>query len=264
PQATIIGIPYDAKSSFLRGPALAPTAIRTALRTPAGNSFSESLYDVDSPSSLGDAGDVPIESDEYPLDAIQQAVIGVLNSDSVPIALGGDHSISYAVVRAIAKVAKPFTILHFDAHSDLYDSYEGDRLSHACPFARIMEEQLATHLVQVGIRCMTPPQRIQADRFHVEVIDMRAWIAGVRPKVVAPCYLSIDLDVLDPAFAPGLSHREPGGLSTRDVISLIQGLQGPVVGADIVELNPARDVDGMTALVAAKILKELVSLIAVG
>jgi arginase len=211
---------------------------------------------------LVDAGDVKVESDAYPLEAVQQVMDRVLSTGSVPIALGGDHSITYAVVRALAQHTKPFTILHFDAHNDLYDAYEGDPLSHACPFARIMEGDLVHRLVQVGIRCMTPHQRDQAERFHVEVIDMRMWSGGARPEVTGPCYLSIDLDVLDPAFAPGLSHREPGGLSTRELLSAIESVRGPIVGADIVELNPARDIDGITALVAAKVLKELVGRIA--
>ena len=151
------------------------------------------------------------------------------------------------------------TILHIDAHPDLYDEFEGDRYSHACPFARIMEERLATRLVQVGIRTMSGPVRAQADRFGVEVIDMRAWEAGMRPVVAGPSYVSVDLDGLDPAFAPGVSHWEPGGLSVRDVIGMIQAIPGRIVGADVVELNPLRDHDGMTAMVAAKIVKELAS-----
>lgn len=259
PSATLIGVPYDAKSSYARGPALAPSAIRVALRNPAGNSYSESLLDVLDPSHLGDAGDVSIESDDYPLASIDDAVSAVLRSPSVPIVLGGDHSITYAVVRAVARQRTPFSLLHLDAHNDLYDVYENNRFSHACPFARIMDEGLVTQLVQVGIRCMTPHQRQQADRFGVQVIDMPAWTEGVRPSIQGPCYVSIDLDVLDPAFAPGLSHREPGGLSTREVISVVRAVSGPIVGVDLVELNPARDLDGMTALVAAKILKEVIS-----
>jgi len=258
PSATLIGVPYDAKSSHARGPALAPDAIRRALRNPAGNSYAESLVDVLDPLYIGDFGDVLIESDDYPLNAIDDSVTTVLQA-SVPIVLGGDHSITYAVVRAVAKQQKPFSLLHLDAHNDLYDVYEDDRFSHACPFARIMDEGLVTQLVQVGVRCMTPHQRRQADRFGVQVIDMAAWVEGVRPKMQGPCYLSIDLDVLDPAFAPGLSHREPGGLSTREVISVVQAIKFPIVAVDLVELNPARDVDGMTALVAAKILKEVIS-----
>jgi arginase family enzyme len=121
-----------------------------------------------------------------------------------------------------------------------------------------MEERLADRLVQVGIRTMNRPQREQADRYGVEVIDMRAWAAGLRPEVSGPVYLSIDLDALDPAFAPGVSHREPGGLSVREVLTVIQSLEGPIVGADIVEFNPAEDPVGLTAPVCAKLVKELV------
>jgi arginase family enzyme len=120
-----------------------------------------------------------------------------------------------------------------------------------------MEEGLAQRLVQVGIRTLTGHQRAQADRFGVEIIDMRSWAAGVRPLVAGPVYLSVDLDVLDPAFAPGVSHWEPGGLATRDLLALIQSLKCPVVGADVVEFNPRRDLTGMTAMVAAKVVKEI-------
>jgi arginase family enzyme len=150
-------------------------------------------------------------------------------------------------------------VLHLDAHADLYEDFEGDRYSHACPFARVMEEGLAGRLVQVGIRTLNRHQRAQADRYGVEVIDMRAWSAGVRPELGGPVYLSLDLDALDPAFAPGVSHWEPGGLSVREVITLIQGIGGRLVGADIVEYNPARDPTGVTAAVAAKLVKEIAS-----
>jgi arginase len=127
-----------------------------------------------------------------------------------------------------------------------------------------MEEKLAAHLVQVGIRTMNAHQRAQAERYGVRVIDMRAWVAGARPEVRGPLYVSVDMDGLDPAFAPGVSHREPGGLSVREVVTLIQSLPGPIVGADVVEYNPTRDINGMTAVVAAKFVKELAALAARG
>jgi agmatinase len=174
-----------------------------------------------------------------------------------PIALGGDHSVTYPVLRAIHAVHPQLTVLHLDAHPDLYDNFEGDRFSHACPFARVLEEGLAVRVVQVGIRAMTGHQRDQAARFEVDVIDMRAWAGGARPHLEGPVYLSIDLDALDPAYAPGVSHREPGGLTVRDVLALIQTTAGTLVGADIVELNPVQDVAGLTATVAAKCVKEV-------
>ena len=144
-----------------------------------------------------------------------------------------------------------------DAHPDLYEDFAGDRYSHACPFARALEERLLDELVQVGIRAMTSPQRAQAERYGVEVIDMDAWVAGRRPALAYPVYLSIDLDGLDPAHAPGVSHPEPGGLTVREVLTVLHQLEVPIVGADVVELNPERDRDSLTAVVAAKLVKEI-------
>ena len=149
------------------------------------------------------------------------------------------------------------SVLHFDAHPDLYDEFERDRYSHACPFARVMEEGLADQLVQVGVRAMTGHQREQAERYGVRVIGMRDWMLGRRARLSNPVYVSIDVDALDPAFAPGVSHREPGGLTVREVLGLLQGLGGPIVGADVVEFNPAQDPLGLTAPVCAKLVKEV-------
>ncbi|MEW5917898.1 MAG: arginase family protein, partial [Gemmatimonadota bacterium] len=170
----------------------------------------------------------------------------------------GDHSITYPIMRAIRRHHGRLTLLQIDAHSDLYDTFDGNRYSHACAFARIMEEKLADRLVQVGIRAMTGHLSEQATRFGVEVIDMRAWELGTRPAFDAPVYVSIDLDGIDPAFAPGVGHPEPGGLSVRDVIELIHNVPGPLVGGDVVEYNPSVDASGLTAVVAAKLVKELV------
>ena len=122
-----------------------------------------------------------------------------------------------------------------------------------------MEANLAQRLVQVGIRTMNPHQRDQAKRFGVEIIPMKDWQGQLFKNFSNPLYLSIDLDVLDPAFAPGVSHHEPGGMNTSELISIIQNLKANIVGADIVELNPKRDKGGVTAMVAAKLLKELMA-----
>jgi arginase len=171
--------------------------------------------------------------------------------------LGGDHSVTYPIVRAFAPRYPELTIIHFDAHPDLYDEFEGSRLSHACPFARIMEERLAKRLVQVGIRTMVGHQRQQAAKFGVEVVEMRSLPAYDHMKVHGPVYISFDMDVLDPAFAPGISHREPGGVTVREAIAHLHAIEGTIVGADIVEFNPTQDISGMTATVAAKVVKEI-------
>jgi agmatinase len=253
----LIGLPYDASSSFLRGAADAPRQIREALRTTAGNPWSERIVESVTASVLEDVGDLDVPATGDARRVIEDAIRDLVAQGRRFIALGGDHSITYPIIRAMAGRVDPLTILQIDAHPDLYDDFEGDRYSHACPFARILEEGLAARLVQVGIRAMTGHGRDQAARFGVEQIDMRAWYDGARPGVEGNVYVSIDLDGLDPAFAPGVSHREPGGLSVRDVLTMIDGLTGQLVGADIVELNPRQDPLGLTAPVAAKFVKEL-------
>jgi agmatinase len=251
----LIGIPYDASSSFLRGSAAAPPLIREAINSPAANSFSELGVDL---SELADAGDMVVETDPAAARIqIQNDISEILARGLAPISLGGDHSITYPIMRAIATHHRDVTILQIDAHGDVYDEFEGDRYSHACPFARIMEERLCRRLVQVGIRTLTPHQREQIKKFGVECIEMQHFASGVRPRTDGPVYLSIDLDGLDPAFAPGVSHRESGGLSVRDVLTMIHGLRGTIVGADVVEFNPSQDSTGVTAAVAAKIAREL-------
>ncbi len=256
---TLLGLPYDASSSFLRGPAAAPPLIREQLWSPATNSWSEAEMDLAAPGALADAGDLELPPTAEARKLIEHGVAGVYAAGGRVIALGGDHSVSWPVMRAVGARFPALTLLHIDAHPDLNDIFEGDRFSHACPFARILDEALVGRLVQVGIRTMSGHQRAQADRFGVEVIDMRAWAAGVRSDLVGPVYLSLDLDGIDPAFAPGVSHQEPGGLSVREVITLIQALPGPIVGADVVEFNPVCDLGGTTARVAAKLVKEIAS-----
>jgi arginase len=256
---TLIGLPYDASSSFLRGPALAPARIREELHSSQSNGCSENGTRVIGEHGIGDAGDLVLRTSGEARATIESGIRALIESGARALSLGGDHSVTYPVLRAIGPLVSELTILQIDAHPDLYVDFEGDRFSHACPFARIMEEKLAAHLVQVGIRTMNSHQRAQADRFGVQVVDMRAWAAGARPELRGPLYVSVDMDGLDPAFVPGVSHREPGGLTVREVVTMIQSLLGPIVGADVVELNPTQDGSGASATVAAKLVRELAS-----
>jgi arginase len=253
---TLLGIPFDGQSSYLRGAGDAPPKIRQALACDASNTTTELGVDLGVAGAYGDAGDLPF-AEETAITAIEAGVASLLNQGKRPVSLGGDHSITYPIVKAFAARYPDLTIFHFDAHPDLYDEFEGKRLSHACPFARIMEAGLAKRLVQIGIRTMVRHQREQAERFGVEVVEMRALPAYEKLKATGPVYITFDMDVLDPAFAPGLSHREPGGMSVREAIAHLHAIEGKIVGADVVEYNPVRDVDGMTATVAAKIVKEI-------
>src|SRR5689334_8225402 len=253
----ILGIRYDENSSFTKGAADAPPQIRAALRSDAWNLTTENGTDLSGESVFFDAGDIePVAgSDMFTL--IENSVYTLIADGNSPISLGGDHSITYPIVRAFARKFKDLNVLHFDAHPDLYDSYQNNRYSHASPFARIMEHKLVKRLVQVGIRTFTAHQREQVQKFGVESIEMRQLTDGLRLEFDSPVYISFDVDALDPAFAPGVSHREPGGMSTRQAIDLIQGLKGQVVGADIVEFNPRMDPLHITGTVCAKLLKEI-------
>ncbi len=234
--------------------------IREAWFSPSANLYSEdgTLVDLD---LIEDMGDLQLRTDIDAIASIEKRVGEILALGLRPISLGGDHSITYPIMRTIAK-HRPPTILQIDAHPDIYDNFEGNKLSHACPFARIMEEGLAVRLVQIGIRTQTASQRTQAERFEVELHDMAAWSDDLELDLSGPLYISLDIDALDPAFAPGISHREPGGLSTRQVIRVIQSVKAEVVGADIVEFNPEMDVSGMTGMVCAKLLKEIAAVMA--
>lgn len=259
PRVALLGVAYDGSSSYRRGAASAPPLIREALWSEAGNSWTESGIDLRE-SGIDDDGDLvfgPGESAERVRAMIEAALDLIGQSGRRPLVLGGDHSITYPALRSFRAHHPRLSILHFDAHPDLYDVFEGDRYSHACPFARIMEEGLADRLVQVGIRAMTGHQRDQARRFGVEVIEMREWRDGRRLMFDGPVYISFDLDALEPGLVPGISHREPGGFSVRQALAIIQALEAPLVGADLVEFNPDNDPSGVTAAVCGKLVKEL-------
>ena len=253
----VLGVPYDENSSFMKGPASAPSRIRETLSSGAMNLCSESGIDLGVEPRFYDLGDLNLSIGAATFKQIEKGIADLLERKTYILSLGGDHAITYPIFKAFRKKYDKLCILHFDAHPDLYDEFKGNRYSHACPFARIMEENLADRLVQIGIRTMNPHQQAQAERFGVDVIDMQKWRPNKILGLTGPVYLSLDMDVLDPAFAPGVSHPEPGGLSTRDVLQIIQGIPGPIVGADIVEFNPKRDPSGITATAAAKFLKEI-------
>lgn len=248
------GIQYDSKSSFMQGPAEAPPMIRNILQNGAANFFAENGLEV-GPSAWIEKGDI-VPQDYFD---IEQFTAKNLEEGGNIFTLGGDHSITFPVIKALTAVTGPVSILHIDAHADLYDNFEGDRYSHACPFARIMEEGLCRQLVQVGIRTLNPHQRDQAKKFNVEVHEMKDWSLDKLPRFDHPLYISLDMDGFDPACAPGVSHHEPGGFTARQVMDIIHKLDSPIVGADIVEYNPKRDIHDMTGALAAKMMKEIIS-----
>jgi len=254
----ILGVPFDEKSCYLRGSAKGPQAVRAASTGKALNPWTELGVNLEVETTMVDLGDVDVSGDASEVfSRVDSQVLKILEKKAVPIIIGGDHSISYPSVRAFSKVFKSLDILHFDAHPDLYEELYGDRYSHACPFARIVEEGLAQNVVQVGIRAATGQQREKAIKHGVRIIWMKDLKEAPSLEFSNPLYISFDLDALDPAFAPGVSHHESGGLSTRQVIDMIHDLKTQIVGLDVVELNPDRDTSQITAAAAVKIIKEV-------
>ena len=227
----------------------------------SANAFAENGKEIKERLAWQDEGDVLFEDirSANAFNTIKDVISRLLKDDHRIITLGGDHSISYPVIDAFSEKYKNLHVLHLDAHCDLYENFDNNPFSHASPFARIMEQGKVQSLTQVGIRTLNAHQQAQAKKFGVTIIEMKHFSFEFIEKLASPLYISLDLDVLDPAFSPGVSHHEPGGLSTRELLTIIQKIKVPVVGADIVEYNPVRDVNNMTAMVAYKLMKELVS-----
>ena len=257
----LIGIPYDANSSYLRGPALAPKYIRLMDIEGSANRFCEVGNEIIEGENYKDCGDIEFSeiNAAFAYKKIKETISRELEDGSKLISLGGDHSVSFPVIEAFSEKYAKLNVLHLDAHADLYDNFGNNPYSHASPFARLMEKGALNSLTQVGIRTFNTHQKEQANRFGVTVIEMKDFNMDFINSLETPLYISLDIDVLDPAYAPGISHHEPGGMTTRQLLKIIQNINVPIVGADIVELNPKRDINNMTAMVAYKLFKELAS-----
>ena len=245
----LIGIQEDRNSSFQQGAAEAPDLIRCAFHSHANNTTSElglDLFPCAATSVVLDYGNYvfasPSSNDIY--DKVQPVIDDIINHNLVPISLGGDHSISFPITKAIRRaIGQPFVIVHFDAHPDIYPDFEGNPSSHASPFARICElrsqqsqESICSKLISIGIRTANSIQQKQIDKYDVTVIAAKDFpakgsaIISILQKYIptedTPVYISFDLDAIDPGFAPGVSHREPGGLSVRQAIDAIHCIPG--------------------------------------
>ncbi len=258
----ILGFEWDASSSHSRGPALGPSVVKRLLTSEASSRYSTDLVDMRDAIDGYVIPDLP-EDAAKARDIITRTVADCIREGLAPLSIGGDHSVTYPILKAIHAKHGPVNVLHVDAHPDLHDEFEGDRYSHACPFARALADGLVRTLVQVGIRCWDRTQLDQAKKYGVTILRADQ-VEEIPPAIFSgPLYMSIDLDGLDPAFAPGVSHPEPGGLSTLDVLKMIGRIKGPLIGADVVELNPERDWQMTTARVVVRLVKELAAKIAV-
>ncbi len=263
PLIHLIGLPTDCNSSFERGAAGGPDAIRAALFSDRGNLSCENGMEIGTDIPLADKGNLDLSDVDVAADdeIIRSSVSNTVKDGAIPLFLGGDHAVTFPVIQALAAHYGRINILHFDAHPDLYDDFEGNRRSHASPFARIMESGHAESLTQVGIRTLTKHCRDQANRFGVTIFPMTGFTAETVSQIAGPLYISIDLDGIDPSQAPGVAHPEPGGITVRELLTVLNRQNAQIVGADIVELNPARDINDITAILAAKLVRELSALI---
>ena len=255
---SILGIPFDENSSFLKGSAKAPQKIIEAFSSDSSNAYSENGFNCRNTEKIKILDNLELPYGKLAIEKIRPIIKEELEKSNHVLSIGGDHSITFPIIEAFSAKYDSLNILHFDAHPDLYDDFDNNPFSHASPFARIMENNLVKRLVQIGIRTLNDHQIDQVNRFGVEVIEMKDFDSDLVLQFTGPVYISLDLDGLDPAYAPGVSHPEPGGLSTRNIINIIHSLKGEVVGGDIVEYNPDKDINDITATTGAKLMKELI------
>ena len=256
---SLIGVPLDTNSSYMRGAASGASVAVEALSCDSANLWTETGYDMSV--VFDDKGLLELSETPEAMALIEQAAVEAGTSDATPIFVGGDHSITYPLVKGMHQAVGEFTVLHFDAHPDCYDEFEGNRYSHASPFSRIMEDGVCSRLVSVGIRTASGHQREQRERFGIEWLEMKDFASWPTLSFDTPVYVTFDMDALDPAHAPGVAHHEPGGLTTRQALDIIHAIDAPIIGADVVELNPDRDINGVTGMVAAKIIREIAGMI---
>jgi len=256
----VIGIPFDSNASFLKGRAHTPARIGLMDYESFTNAYSESGREIMNGISYEDLGDIAFKgarvADAFSM--IKQSIASQLIQPIKICCYGGDHSVSYPVIEAFSEKYPDLNILHLDAHADPYENFYNNPYSHASPFARLLEKKKIKSLTQVGIRTLNKHQREQAEKHGVTIVEMKKFNYDFLKTLQSPLYVSVDIDVLDPAFAPGVTLPEPGGLTTRELIHVLQLIEVELVGADLVAYNPVRDIQNMTAMVCYKLFKELV------
>jgi len=255
----IFGVPYDGTATYKPGARFGPDEVRRAswvLETYSPN-LRRDLTEV----KIADLDNIIIEGDQREiLDRIYRAALGIMRDGKKVVVIGGDHSITYPLVKAAKEVYGDLVLVHFDAHCDLREEYLGNRYSHASVIRRCY--QVTGDIYQFGIR--------SGDREEWEFAWSNTHIFNRLPgeeeiqeigSLDKPVYITIDIDVLDPAYAPGTGTPEPCGYSTKELIDalyLFRNLRDKIVGFDIVEVSPPCDVNSITSITAAKIIRELI------
>lgn len=262
-QAVLYGMPMDWTVSFRPGARFGPARIRES--SLVHEEYSHYLQRELKEIVYYDAGDIPLAfgNPERSLRQISDFVRQVLELGKVPIGMGGEHLVTWGVVREVARFFHGLAVLHFDAHADLRTDYEGEPYSHATPLRKIAELIGGGNLYQFGIRSMTREEveYTKEAGIHFYPFDVLEPLKQVLPSLAGrPVYVTIDIDVLDPAYAPGTGTPEPGGISTRELLAAIHEISRSnvqVVGADLVEVAPAYDPTEKTPIVASKLIREM-------
>jgi len=258
PAALLIGVPFDATSTFRAGSRHAPGAIRWASQSI--ETFSPVLRRDLEDIAFGDEGDLHVEgmTPEAMVDTLASR-IGALEAATLPVIVGGEHTVTLGIVRALAGRHRDLAVLQLDAHTDLRDEYEGRRVSHATVMRRILDLVSPGSLVAAGIRAGTREEfllstglRYSSHRLAIPP-EVWTWLEA------RPVYITIDIDVMDPADAPGTGNPEPEGVSAHELLTFVRRLEGlRVVGVDLVEVSPPYDPSGRTSVLAATILREAI------
>lgn len=273
----IVGIPFDIGTSYRPGARFGPVGIRLGSRTIRNWHPDLEIYPFGS-QQVVDAGDVVCST--FVIDDAIQTIASSAEELSQGgrrlVALGGDHTVAFPLLRAARRQHGPVALVHFDAHVDTYDTYMNAPYTHGTPFRRAAEEGLFAlgHSMHIGIRgSKYGPEDLTEDAgfgfrvlgtWEIDQIGIDGYVTRIAEQVGDnPLYLSIDIDVLDPAFAPATGTPEIGGFSTRELVGILRGLRGlNLVGADVVEVAPAYDHADITSIAAANLVYELISLMA--
>lgn len=271
----LLGVPFDIGTSYRPGARFGPIGIRNGART-IRNWHPDLGVSPFADHQVVDAGDVPCSSFviDDAISVIEHAATELLSSDRRLVVMGGDHTIAFPLLRAINTIHGPVSLLHFDAHVDTYDTYMGAPYTHGTPFRRASEDGLFVrdHSMHIGIRGSKygPEDLLEDAGFGFKVlgtwemhsIGIEGYVQRILDQVgERPAYLSIDIDVLDPAFAPATGTPEIGGFSSRELLGILRGLAPlNLVGADIVEVAPAYDHAEITSIAAANVIFEILSL----
>ncbi len=258
-RTVLVGVPYDGTSTYRPGSRFAPSSIR------------ESSYGLESYSpyqdkdlreiKFFDIGDIPLSYSDVQLNIkiIESFILKLILKSKKTICIGGEHLISYPIVKAYKKKYKDLVVIHLDAHSDLANSFRGEKFSHATVMRRIAELVGFENLYQLGIRSMVREDKLLPKRKEnmcmFNLSKSEEYLNKIKDK---PIYVSIDLDVLDPAYFPGTGTPEPGGVTFKELLKFILLLKDfHVVGADVVELSPHYDQSGISSITAASVIREL-------